>query len=134
MYVELSDDVWCNIVTAYKNIGINIGSAEYYVPWSSTVRLKLKFQPSNRFMMEYSIRVGRKMPKISQKDIFFFMCDYITETYTVNMIRITQTVLLQRDNYNIKMCLNSSEISIIFSSANTVTSINLILNTRMFPV
>ena len=34
-------------------------------------------------------------------------------------------ITLQRDNYNIKMCLQSSEISIIFSSANTVTTINL---------
>ena len=44
------------------------------------------------------------------------------------LIRTTQAVSLQRDNYNIKMCLNSSEISIIFSSANTVSSMNLILS------
>ena len=48
------------------------------------------------------------------------------KTFAVNLIRTTQTDSLHRDNYNIKMCLNSSEISIIFSSANTVTTINLI--------
>ena len=64
------------------------------------------------------------------------MCDFITifyvrlynKTFAVNLIRTTKAVSLRRDNYNIKLCLNSSEISIIFSSANTVSSINLILN------
>ena len=37
-------------------------------------------------------------------------------------------VSLQRDNYYIKKYLNFSEISIILSSADTVSSINLILN------
>ena len=54
--------------------------------------------------------------------------------FAVNLIRTTKTVSLQRVNYNIKMCLNSSEISIIYSSANTVSSINLILNTKMFAI
>ena len=46
MYVELSDEVCCsNIVTAYKHISIL--SAEYDVPWLSTIRSNLKFQPSN---------------------------------------------------------------------------------------
>ena len=56
------------------------------------------------------------------------MCDFITKRFTVNLIRTTQAVSLQRDNYNVKLYLNSSEISIIFSSANAVSSINLILN------
>ena len=43
------------------------------MPWPSTVRLKLKFQPSDRFMMEYSVS------KVSQKGIFFFMCDFIAK-------------------------------------------------------
>ena len=42
-------------------------------PWPSTVRLKLKLQPSNRFMMICSVS------KISQQGIFFFMCDFITK-------------------------------------------------------
>ena len=88
----------------------------------STVRLKLKFQPSNRFMMEYSVS------KISQKRYFLFHVRLYHKTFAANLIITTQKVLLQWDNYNIKMCLNSSEISIIFSSANTVSSINLILN------
>ena len=72
MYIEPSDEVCCsNIVTANKHI--SIWNAEYYVPWPSTIRLKLKFQPSNRFMMEYSVS------KISLKGIFFFMCDFITK-------------------------------------------------------
>ena len=50
MYVELSDEVCYHIVTA--NGHLSIGSAGYYVPWPSTLRLKLKFQPRNRFMME----------------------------------------------------------------------------------
>ena len=45
---------------------------------------------------------------------------------TANLIKTTQTVSLQRDNHNIEMCLVSSEISILFSSATTVTTINLI--------
>ena len=73
MYIELSDDVCCNIVTAKKHIGM------------------------------------------------------YNKTFVVNLIRTTQTISLQRDNYNIKMCLNSSEISTIFSSANIVSSMNLIL-------
>ena len=73
MYIELSDDVCCNIVTAKKHIGISIWSAVFYMPWANTVRLKLKFQLSNSFMMIYS------MPKISQKSIFFFMCHCITK-------------------------------------------------------
>ena len=48
--------------------------------------------------------------------------------FAVNLVRTTKTVSLQRDNYNIKTCLKSSEINIIFSSANTVSSISLILN------
>ena len=111
----------CKINTANKHIGISIWSAEHYVPWPSTVRLKLKFQPSNRFMVEYFVSY------ISQKFIFFYVRLY-KKTFAMNLLRTTQTVSLQRDNYNIKMCLNSSEISIIFSSANTVSSIYLILN------
>ena len=90
------------------------------MPWPSTISLKLKFQPSNRFMMDYSVS------KISQKCIFYVRL--YNKMFAVNLIRITKTVSLQRDNYNIKMCLNSSEISVIFSSANTGSSINLILN------
>ena len=66
----------------------------------------------------------------SHKNVFF-ICDFITKTFqrfVVNLIRTMQTVSLQRDNCNIKMCLNSSEIRTIFSSANTVSSINLIFN------
>ena len=88
------------------------------MPWASTVRLKLKFQLSNRFMMIYS------MPKISQKKYFLFCVPLYNKTFVLNLIRTTQTISLQRDNYNIKMCLNSSEISTIFSSANIVSSIN----------
>ena len=47
-------------------------------------------------------------------------------TFIVNLIKTTQTVSLLRDNYNTEMCLISSEISILFSSATTVTTINLI--------
>ena len=72
MYVELPEGVCCNIVTANKHIGISILRAKYYVPRPSTVRLKLNVQP-NRFIMEYS------MSKISQKGIFFFMCDFIIQ-------------------------------------------------------
>ena len=36
------------------------------MPWPSAVRLKLKFQPSNRFMMENSVS------EISQKRYFLF--------------------------------------------------------------
>ena len=72
MYVELPEGVCCNIVTANKHIGISILRAKYYVPRPSTARLKLNLQPNNsRFIMEYS------MSKISQKGIFFFMCDFI---------------------------------------------------------
>ena len=59
-------------------------------------------------------------------DLFYVRLYY--KMFAVNLTRTTQTISLQRDNYNIKMCLNSSEISIFFSSANTVSSINLILN------
>ena len=91
------------------------------MPWPSTVRLKLKFRSSNRFMMEYSVS------KISQKVFSSFMCEF-NKRSAVNLIRTTQTVSLQRDNYNIKICLNSSEINIIFSSANNVSSFDLTLN------
>ena len=91
------------------------------------VRLKLKFQPSNRFMVEYSVS------KISQNRYFLFHVRLYSKTFAVNMIISTQTVLLQRDNYNIKICLNSSEIIIIFSSANTVSSVNF-QYTRMFSI
>ena len=67
MYVELYDEVFCNIVTANKYIEIRISSAEYYVSWPSTVRLKPKFQPSNRFMIEYFVS------KISHI-VFSFSC------------------------------------------------------------
>ena len=50
---------------------ISILRAKYYVPRPSTVGLKLNLQPNNRFMIEYSVS------KISQKDIFFFMCHFI---------------------------------------------------------
>ena len=70
MYVELPEGVCYNIVTANKHIGISILRAKYYVPRPSTVRLKLHLQPNNRFIVEYS------MSKISQKGIFFFMCDF----------------------------------------------------------
>ena len=73
MYVELPEGVCCNIVTANKHIGISIVRAKYYVPRPSTVRLKLNLQSNNRFIMEYS------MSKISQKGIFFFMCDFIIQ-------------------------------------------------------
>ena len=72
--------------------------------------------------MEYSVS------KISQKGYFLFHVRLYNKTFAVNLIITTQTVLPQGDNYNIKICLNSSEISIIFSSANIVSSINLILN------
>ena len=72
MYEELPSGVTCNIVTANKDIGISILRAKYYVPRPSTVRLKL-LQPKNRFVMEYSVS------KISQKGIFFFMCDFIIQ-------------------------------------------------------
>ena len=67
MYVELPEGVCCNIVTAYKHIGISILRVKYYVPRPSTVRLKLNLQSNNRFIMEYS------MSKISQK-VFSFLC------------------------------------------------------------
>ena len=123
MYVELPDEVCCNTVTAKEHTGISILRAKYYVPMPSTVRLKLNLQPNcyNRFMMEYSV------PKISQKNVFSFLCAtslYII--FAVNLIKTTQTVSLQRDNYNVEMCLISSEISVLFSSATTVTTINLI--------
>ena len=73
MYVELLDGVRCNIVTATKHIGISILRAKFYVPRPNTVRLKLNLQPNNRLMMEYSVS------KISQKGIFFFMCDFIIQ-------------------------------------------------------
>ena len=73
MYVELPEGVCCNIVPANKHIGISILKAKYYVPRPSTVRLKLNLRPNNRFIMEYS------MSKISQKCIFFFMCDFIIQ-------------------------------------------------------
>ena len=73
MYVELPEGVCCNIVTANKHIGISILRDKYYVPRSSTVRLKLNLQPNNRFITEYS------MSKISQKGTFFFMCDFIIQ-------------------------------------------------------
>ena len=73
MYVELPEGVCCNIVTANKHIGISILRAKYYVPRPSTVRLKLNLQPNKRFIMEYC------MSKISQKGIFFFMCDFIIQ-------------------------------------------------------
>ena len=110
MYVELSDEICCNIVTANK----------YYVPRPSTVRLKLNLQPNNRFMMKYSVS------KISQKGILFFYMRLYYTTFAVKVIKTTQTVSLQRDNYSIEMCLISSEISILFSSTTTVTTINLI--------
>ena len=91
------------------------------MPWPSTVRLNLKFLPSNRFIMEYSVS------KIPQKRYFLFRVRLYNKPFAVNLKITTQTVLLQRDNYNIKMGLNSSE-RIILSSANTVSSINLILN------
>ena len=71
MHVELSDGVCYNSVTANIHIGIRIWRAEYYVPWPSTVRLKLNLHPNSRFMMEYSVS------KISRKGMFFFMCDFI---------------------------------------------------------
>ena len=57
--------------------------------------------------------------------LLFYMRLYYT-TFAVNLIKTTQTISLQRDNYNIEMCLISTEISILFSSATTVTTINLI--------
>ena len=72
-YVELPEGVCYNSVTANKHIGISILRAKYYVPRPSTVRLKLNLQPNNRFIMEYSIS------KISQKGIFFFICDVIIQ-------------------------------------------------------
>ena len=73
MYVELPEGVCCNIITANKHIGISKLGAKYYVPRSSTVKLKLNLQPNNRFIMEYSLS------KISQKGIFFFICDFIIQ-------------------------------------------------------
>lgn len=60
--------------------------------------------------------------------MIFVTCMYIFVTImsTVKLIRTTQTVSLQRNNYDIEIYLNYSVISIIFSSANTVTAINLI--------
>ena len=68
------------------------------------------------------------MSQISQKDLFIFYVRLYNNPFAVGLIRTTQKVSIQRDNYNIKMCLKSSEISIIFSSAHTVSSINFILN------
>ena len=72
--------------------------------------------------MEYSVS------KISQKGYFLFHVQLYNKTFAVNLIITSQTVLPQGDNYDIYMCLNSSEISIIFSSANIFSSIKLILN------
>ena len=94
------------------------------MPWPSTVGYKLKFQPSNRFMMEYSVSL------ISQKGIFFFYVRLCNKTFAANLIKTTRTVSLQRGSYNIKKCFNSSEINIIFFSANTV----YFEYTRMFPI
>ena len=55
--------------------------AEFYMPWPSTVELKLKFQPSNRFMMENSVY------KISQKGYFLFHVRLYNITFPVNLIR-----------------------------------------------
>ena len=55
--------------------------AEFYVPWPSTVGLKLKFQPSNRFMMENSVY------KISQKKYFLFHVRLYNKTFAVNLIK-----------------------------------------------
>ena len=74
MYVELPDEVCCNIVTANKHIEISILRAKYYVPRPSTVRFKLNLQPNNRFIMEYSVS------KISQK-VFSFL--YATLLYNI---------------------------------------------------
>ena len=71
--------------------------------------------------MEYSVS------KIPQKRYFVFHVRLYNKTFAVNLIITTQTVSLQWDNYNIKTCLNSSE-RIILSLANTVSSINSILN------
>ena len=73
MYEELPDGVCSNIITANKYIGISILRAKYYVPRPSTVRLKLNLQPNNRFMMKHS------MSKISQKGVFFFICNFIIQ-------------------------------------------------------
>ena len=67
------------------------------------------------------------MSKISQKGIFF-LCATLLYNICSEPDKTTQTVSLQRDNHNIEMCLISSEISILFSSATTVTTINLILS------
>ena len=69
MYVELPEGVCCNIVTANKHIGISILRAKYYVPRPSTVRLKLNLHSNNRFINGI----------LSQKGIFFFMCDFIIQ-------------------------------------------------------
>ena len=110
------------IVTANKHIGICILSITCLglVRYGSTVRLKLNLQHNNRLMMKYSVT------KISQKGIFFFYMRLYYITFAVNLIKPTQRVSLQRDNYNVELCLISSEISILFSSATTVTTINLI--------
>ena len=81
MHVELSGEVCCNAVTANKYVEISICSAEYYVPRPSTVKLKLKFQPSNRFMIEYPVS------KITQKGYFLFHVQLYNKTFAVNMIR-----------------------------------------------
>ena len=49
----------------------------------------------------------------SHKKIFSFYVRLHNKMFAVNLIRTTKTVSLQRDNYNIKMCLNLSETSII---------------------
>ena len=55
-----------------------------------------------------------------------FLCATLLYNICSEPDKKTQTVSLQRDSYNIQMCLISSEISIIFSSATTVTTMNLI--------
>ena len=108
MYVELPEGVCCNIVTANKHTGI------------STLKVKAKFttqqQAYNRILY---------VQNLTKRYFLFYVRLYYT-TFAVNLIKTTRTVSLQRDNHNVEMCLISSEISIIFSSATTVTSINLI--------
>ena len=66
------------------------------MPWPSTVGLKLKFQPSNRFMMENSVA------KISQKGHFLFHVRLYNKTFAVNLIKTYKNGFTAGDNFFIK--------------------------------
>ena len=65
------------------------------------------------------------MSKMSQKGIFF-LCATLLYNICSEPIKTTQTVSLQRDNHNIENVFNFFRNKNLFSSATTVTTINLI--------